>query len=265
MESSSWVLAFALVAAPAGVAAAEGLYLHSIPIAGTAAASDRPLVVRAFVADAPALAASMPGAVRSVGEDSVELELGSYPELEPRAPERYRAASFVIDFDEPAVQALRAGLVSRHGDAPSLDELRRFAGDSIPRKSMERGFDLASRVAGSGAGDCTEHAVLLAALARSVGRPARVALGILIARIDGEARAFGHAWAEIHEGGRWVPVDATPIADELEGPAYLPLSLLQDEGPGYAVGLGRGMQRGWVRRVELEGAALPASGGEQPR
>ena len=263
MARSSWILAFAL-AAPS-VAAAEGLYLHSIPIAETTAAPDRPLRIRAFVADAPALAASIPTAVRSVGADQVEIDLASYPELEPREPDRYRAASFVIDFDEPVVRALQAELATRYGDSPSLEELRRFTGDSIPRKSMERGFDLASRVARSGAGDCTEHAVLLTALARAAGRPARVALGVLIARVGGKPQAFGHAWAEIHEGGRWVPVDATPIADELERPAYLPLALLLDEGPGYAAGLGRGIQRSWVRRVELESASLPASGGAEPR
>jgi len=245
--------ALAFLAALPTAAAAEGLYLHSVPIAG-AAAPDRPLLVRAFVADAPALAARMPDAARPVAPDQVEIGLATYPELEPRAPELYRAASFVIDFDEPAVRALREGLAARYGDSPSLDELRAFAGDSIPRKSMDRGFDLASRVARSGAGDCTEHAVLLTALARAAGRPARVVLGVLIARIGGERRAFGHAWAEIHDGGHWVPVDATPIAHEVEGPVYLPLSVLEDEGPGYAVGLGRRIQRGWVRRIELEGA-----------
>jgi hypothetical protein len=261
---SSRLLAWAFAAALPGVAAAEGLYLHSIPTTASARGSpalDGPLRIRAFVADPDALAGSLPAAARSVGADHVEIDLASYPELEPRAPERYRAASFVIDFDEPAVRALHAALVTRHGDSPSLDELRRFTGASIPRKSMERGWDLASRVARSGAGDCTEHAVLLTALARAAGRPARVAVGVVIAWIDGEPRALGHAWAEIHEGGRWVPVDATPIADEVEGLAYLPLSLLQDEGPGYAMGLGRGMQRTWVRRVEVGGVAPPASGG----
>ncbi len=259
MGRSSWLLLSALALALPGVAAAGGLYLHSIPttVRG-AAAGDGPLRIRAFVADPPALAASLSASAGSVGADHVEIELASYPELEPRAPERYRTASFVIDFDEPAVRALRDELAARHGDSPSLDALRRFTGESIPRKSMDRGWDLASRVAHSGAGDCTEHAVLLTALARAVGRPARVAVGLLIARIDGEPRAFGHAWAEIHEGGHWVPVDATPIAEEVQGPAYLPLSLLTDEGPGYALALGRGLQRSWVRRVEVGGGAVPA-------
>ena len=246
------------------LAAAEGLYLHSIPttaLARDAAAQRKPLRLRVFVADPSALAASLPGAARSIGAGHVEVELAGYPELEPSAPERYRAASFVIDFDEPDVRALRDELVARHGAAPSVDALRRFAGDSIPDKSLDRGFDLASRVARTGAGDCTEHAVLLTALARAVGRSARVAVGLLLARIDGSPQALGHAWSEIHEGGRWLPVDATPIADEVEELAYLPLSLLGDEGPGYSVALGRGIQRSWVRRVEVSGGAFPARAG----
>jgi hypothetical protein len=250
----------ALALAAASPAAAEGLYLHSIPIAETAGAPEGPARIRAFVADAQALAASMPAATRSVAAEHVDIELAPYPELEPRDPGRARAAAFVIDFDEPAVRGLRAELATRYGDSPSIDELRRFTGDSIPNKSMERGFDLASRVAGSGAGDCTEHAVLLTALARATGRPARVVLGVLVARIDGEPQAFGHAWAEIHEGGRWLPVDATPIVDEVEAPAYLPLSLLDNEGPGYAIGLGRAIQRSWVRRLEIGSLAAPAKG-----
>jgi transglutaminase-like putative cysteine protease len=157
----------------------------------------------------------------------------------------------VIDFDEPAVRALHAELTKRHGARPGLDELRGFTRDSIPRTSLERGWDFASRVAGSGTGDCTEHAVLLTALARAVGRPARVVTGLLIVSIDGEPQALGHAWSEIHEGGRWLRVDATPIADEAAVLAYLPLVLLLDEGPGYMVGLGVAIQRSWVRSIEV--------------
>lgn len=63
-------------------------------------------------------------------------------------------------------------------------------------------------------GDCTEHSVLFVALARAVGIPARVAVGIAYwPPGDG----FGwHAWAEVNIGGKWVAVDPTwnqPIAD----------------------------------------------------
>jgi transglutaminase-like putative cysteine protease len=66
----------------------------------------------------------------------------------------------------------------------------------------------------SGRGDCTEHSILFVALARSLGIPARVAVGIAYwPPGDG----FGwHAWAEVYAGGGWYSVDPTwnqPIAD----------------------------------------------------
>ena len=56
-----------------------------------------------------------------------------------------------------------------------------------------------------GAGDCTEHSVLLVALARAVGIPARQALGLVH---DGTGFQF-HAWTELYIENRWVPVDPT--------------------------------------------------------
>lgn len=254
MGRSSRLLASALLVALPRLAAADGLYLYSIPVAVDEAGVDAPggpLRVRAFVANPTALARLLPASVLSVGADHLELQLAPYPELEPRAPERYRAASFLIDFDEAELRALVAELTARHGASPRLEELRRFTRDAIPRKSAERGWDLASRVARSGVGDCTEHAVLLAALARAVGRPARVTLGVLLVRVDGQLHALGHAWTEIHRQRHWIPVDATPISEEARDPVYLPIALVSDEGPGYALGLARSLQRSWVRRLEV--------------
>ena len=66
----------------------------------------------------------------------------------------------------------------------------------------------------TGRGDCTEHSVLFVALARALGIPARVAVGVAYWP-PGEG--FGwHAWAEVYAGGRWYTVDPTwnqPIAD----------------------------------------------------
>lgn len=66
----------------------------------------------------------------------------------------------------------------------------------------------------TGRGDCTEHSILFVALARSLGIPARVAVGIAY---WGAGGGFGwHAWAEVRAGDRWYAVDPTwdqPIAD----------------------------------------------------
>ena len=52
------------------------------------------------------------------------------------------------------------------------------------------------------AGDCNEHSVLFAALARAAGIPTRIAAGLLYA--DGSF--FYHAWDEVYLG-RWITVD----------------------------------------------------------
>lgn len=237
----------------ATAAPGEGLYLHRIPTAlveGDAADAVGALRIRAFVARPAELAAWIPGA-RVDDDASVEIELTSYPEIEPGVAARHRRASFLIDFDDPAVRELRDELVLRHGAAPSPETLRGFTRDAIPEKSMDRGWDIASRVARSGAGDCTEHAVLLTALARALGWPSRVVMGIGLVRVEGSLQGFGHAWSEIHEGGRWLPLDATPIGDDAQWVSRVPLALLDDEGPGYLVALVRQMQRRWPRRIEI--------------
>ena len=65
----------------------------------------------------------------------------------------------------------------------------------------------AAEVAKSREGDCSEHAVLLAALARACGIPSHVAMGLVY--VDG-AGGFGyHMWTELYLSGTWVPFDAT--------------------------------------------------------
>jgi hypothetical protein len=92
-------------------------------------------------------------------------------------------------------------------------------------------FSRASHAAAVRAGDCTEHAVLAAAIARRLGRASRVVLGYALLSDGRLGIAIGHAWAEIHDGRRWQRVDATPLADRAS--AYLVMGELWDEGPGY--------------------------------
>ena len=56
-------------------------------------------------------------------------------------------------------------------------------------------------------GDCTEHAVLLAALCRARQIPARVCVGLVYSPAD-QGFAF-HMWNEAWIADRWIPVDAT--------------------------------------------------------
>jgi transglutaminase-like putative cysteine protease len=68
--------------------------------------------------------------------------------------------------------------------------------------------ETAEEVLRRGAGDASEHALLFAALALSVGVPAREIGGL---RYGGDAygRFHWHVWNEAHDGARWIAVDPT--------------------------------------------------------
>ena len=57
-------------------------------------------------------------------------------------------------------------------------------------------------------GNCTDFHAYFIALARSVGIPARFAIGATIPADKNEGTIDGyHCWAEFFAAGRWVPVD----------------------------------------------------------
>ncbi len=71
-------------------------------------------------------------------------------------------------------------------------------------KSPLLSVPLSTAVLQTGRGDCNEHAVLFASLARASGIPARIALGL----VHDTGRFYYHAWNEIYLSG-WVAVDPT--------------------------------------------------------
>lgn len=206
------------------------LELH--PTAGAAAASLREWFPAAAVRD---------GAV------TVRLD-AARARSAPTAAQR--KASFFVDADQPAVQALRGEIERTYGASPTVDDLAAFVDGWISAKGWGRLLDPASVVASRREGDCTEHAVLLAAVARLFGRPSRVVFGVAVVELDGTVLALGHAWTEIHDGGRWVEADAAARA----APARvhrLPLGALADEGPSYGAGVTRLLTPGNVKAIRL--------------
>lgn len=223
--------------------------------AGVAPDPDRPLRVAAYARDLSELALTLGVAAPPVGATRLEFTIDAYPQLPENPAHDVRAPSFALDYDEPAVEALRVQVVAQHGAAPTRAQLTAFVDAWITEKSMERGLDLASRTATDRVGDCTEHAFLLAALARAVGRPARVTLGLAILDVAGSLQSFGHAWAEIREDGRWIVSDAA-LAGAGVPVRYVPFGVLDDEGPGFAIAILRLTPR-WIQRVEILGDVPP--------
>lgn len=152
---------------------------------------------------------------------------------EPVAPERdlptaeHLASSAMLNHEDEAVVSLVAkampenARLTREGVALRL---RTFVHDHLAKKSLAVGFGTASEVARTGEGDCSEHAVLLAALLRGAGIPSRVATGLVyVDEFVGAQNVFGghmwsQAWIEDVQGGRWIDLDAT--LPEAEGRGF---------------------------------------------
>lgn len=85
--------------------------------------------------------------------------------------------------------------------------LERYVRSNVRNKNFTQALATAADVAQTRSGDCTEHAVLLAALARANGIPARVAIGLVY--VDAY-QGFGyHMWTEVFLDGAWLPLDGT--------------------------------------------------------
>jgi Transglutaminase-like superfamily len=111
--------------------------------------------------------------------------------------------STFVQSDHPKIKALTAQLVDPD-DAP-LDNLRRMVEWMQANIAKRPVLSLPDAVTtlDKRMGDCNEHAVLMAALARAAGYPAQVEAGLVYQK----GRFFYHAWNRIYIG-RWITVDA---------------------------------------------------------
>jgi hypothetical protein len=119
-----------------------------------------------------------------------------------------------VQSDDPKIITLAKEAVGGAKDAATAAaNIEKFVRAYITKKNLNVGYASASEVAVSKEGDCTEHAVLAAALCRAAGIPARLAVGLGYVRQAGDAKnpngIFGpHAWVETFIAGKWVGLDA---------------------------------------------------------
>jgi transglutaminase-like putative cysteine protease len=167
----------------------------------------------------PTLPATGAQRVEVAGERAVRVTVdaaGGDPAADS-ADAKYLASTPMLKCDDPEIRALAARATAGvgPGKAERAEAMRRFVGAYIRAKDLDVGFGAASEVARTRQGDCTEHAVLLAAMLRADGIPARVASGLIYAdEFAGERAIFGyHMWAQAALGREgkvsWVDLDGT--------------------------------------------------------
>lgn len=150
----------------------------------------------------------------------------------------FLAPSRMLDAKDPEIVALveRAflarGAPLREGPvAERAEHLRRYVHGFIDAKSLDVGFASASQTARTRQGDCTEHAVLLAAMLRADNIPSRVVSGLIyVEEFVGRKGVFGfHMWTQAllpDERGahRWVDLDATLEGEAPSDAAHIALA-----------------------------------------
>ncbi len=150
---------------------------------------------------------------------TIDINENQPASAEDIANKDYLTASPMVDSNDELIQKLAKRATARSNDEPEAsadvmkraEALRRLVGKHISRKGMETAFASASETAKTRTGDCSEHGVLLAALLRADGIPARVATGLVyVDSFAGHEGIFGwHMWTQALIDGKWVDFDAT--------------------------------------------------------
>jgi hypothetical protein len=128
----------------------------------------------------------------------------------------YLAPTTFCQSDDPDIlQIARSIIGSERNSWAASKKIAEWVNQQI-EPNYDVGFATAKEVLENREGDCSEHTVLMVALCRSVGIPARAAVGVMY----GEGIFAYHMWPEVYVG-EWVGLDAKWLAvDKKSGEYY---------------------------------------------
>ncbi len=164
----------------------------------------------------------------------VDVDLDEPAEANGEAP-KITASAMIDPTDQAVVDLKDRALRGAPRDATRRAEMmRQFVHRHIRAKDMSVGMATASETARTATGDCTEHAVLLAAMLRADDIAAQTVSGLIYVERGamGAANVFGyHMWTQAWIDGRWVDLDATLGPETPYDAAHIALSTSTlDEG-----------------------------------
>ena len=170
----------------------------------------RRLRLRLTGADVPS--ADLGGVGQTVDGDVVEIRdpQGFQPEAADPDVARYLEPEPLIESDAPEIRAEAAVAVKNITAVRAQAERLTRHVNAILDKKPTISLPSAREVLRTKVGDCNEHTALYVAMARALGIPARIAVGLVSVR----GAFYYHAWPEVYlaEGrrrGMWLPVDPT--------------------------------------------------------
>lgn len=153
--------------------------------------------------------------IKNVQGNSFELHVRASRQIaegditEDPGPE-FRKSCHFINSDDARVRDHARSAVGSETDAwLKARMIERWVHTHMKKESHPVAFAPADEVARTLQGDCSEYAMLTAAMCRAAGIPSRAVVGLLYVD-SSRGPAFGfHMWTEVWVQGRWVPIDGT--------------------------------------------------------
>jgi transglutaminase-like putative cysteine protease len=149
--------------------------------------------------------------VRNVKGNTFELHVRAARSAEAaeKPGDEFLQSSYFINSDDPRVKGLaRRAVGPERNPLRKAQRIEQWVHRSMTPRNHEA-LATADHVAKSLEGDCTEFAMLTAAMCRAEGVPSRTAVGLVYADVRGNPVFAFHMWTEVWADGAWVPLDAT--------------------------------------------------------
>jgi len=145
---------------------------------------------------------------------------------EEPAGDEFIKSNFYINSDDETVKKLAERAVGKVADPwDKAKAIERFVRGNMKSVNYSEAMATADHVAKTLSGDCSEYAMLTAAMCRAQGIPSRTALGVVYVdspTFGGPALAF-HMWTEVYIKGQWLGLDST-LGQGGIGPGHLKIS-----------------------------------------
>jgi transglutaminase superfamily protein len=170
----------------------------------------RRLKLRLDGADVPA--EDLSGAGQTADGNVIEIVDARSLQPGPRDEEieRYLKPEPLLESDAPEIRTEAEKAVrGATDDRGRAERLTRYVNGLLDKKPTVS-LPSAREVLRTKVGDCNEHTALFVAMARSIGMPARIAVGLVFMH----GAFYYHAWPEVYiadgaNRGLWLPVDPT--------------------------------------------------------
>ena len=132
-----------------------------------------------------------------------------YKGSDSKVLEAMKPARFVQSDNKEIIDLARQAIGDTDDSAEAVRRIEAFVAKYIKRFNLSVGYASAVEIVASKQGDCTEFAVLTAALCRAVGIPSQVVSGIAYVDDWAGLQGFGgHAWTQAYVGDKWIDLDA---------------------------------------------------------